>query len=236
MTLFDDGSRQIIRSVSVDRSDQSFFLNVVVLFLTFQWLTASLTYRKRKPKTFKEMYGDDLRLGDIIVHGDQGNIVLLGFPYDEGVTRNSGRAGAKFGPSKFREFLRRTGTVVNPEYDDVDLRKYLTISDGGNIEEDLCLEEAHQRLQKRVRDLLYQEKIVFVVGGGNDQSYPNASALLDYLQSKSKSIVVINIDAHLDVRPLKNGHQAHSGSPFRQLLEDQRFNGNPMSLNSFFRS
>ncbi len=28
------------------------------------------------------------------------------------------------------------------------------------------------------------------------------------------SIAVINIDAHLDVRPLKSG-QAHSGSPFR---------------------
>lgn len=32
----------------------------------------------------------------------------------------------------------------------------------------------------------------------------------------------INIDAHLDVRPLKNG-QVHSGSPFRLLLEDKRF-------------
>jgi formiminoglutamase len=35
-------------------------------------------------------------------------------------------------------------------------------------------------------------------------------------------IGVINIDAHFDVRPLKNG-LAHSGSPFRQLLEDVRF-------------
>lgn len=35
-------------------------------------------------------------------------------------------------------------------------------------------------------------------------------------------IGVINIDAHLDVRPLKNG-QVHSGSPFRLLLQDPRF-------------
>jgi len=33
---------------------------------------------------------------------------------------------------------------------------------------------------------------------------------------------VINIDAHLDVRPLKN-NKAHSGSPFRQLLETDGF-------------
>lgn len=40
--------------------------------------------------------------------------------------------------------------------------------------------------------------------------------------SSSSQIGVVNIDAHLDVRPLKNG-LVHSGSPFRQLLEDPRF-------------
>lgn len=37
-----------------------------------------------------------------------------------------------------------------------------------------------------------------------------------------RSVLTINIDAHLDVRPLKN-NQVHSGSPFRLLLEDARF-------------
>lgn len=36
-------------------------------------------------------------------------------------------------------------------------------------------------------------------------------------------IGVINIDAHFDVRPLLDGKKAHSGSPFRQLLEDGEF-------------
>jgi formiminoglutamase len=36
------------------------------------------------------------------------------------------------------------------------------------------------------------------------------------------TISVINIDAHLDVRPLKYG-KVHSGSPFRLLLEDEQF-------------
>ncbi len=78
--------------------------------------------------------------------------------------------------------------------------------------------------------------IPFVVGGGNDQSYPNASALLAHVQSSvgwvdhaidiqrlltlcSGKVGVINIDAHLDVRPKKEG-RVHSGSPFRLLLED----------------
>lgn len=60
-----------------------------------------------------------------------------------------------------------------------------------------------------------------VVGGGNDQSYPNARALMDHL--RSGDMAVVNVDAHLDVRPLLENDKAHSGSPFRQLLEDSEF-------------
>lgn len=35
----------------------------------------------------------------------------------------------------------------------------------------------------------------------------------------NKKIGVINLDQHFDVRPLKDG-KAHSGSPFRQMLEN----------------
>ncbi|CAF1576511.1 unnamed protein product [Adineta ricciae] len=169
------------------------------------------------------MISDDIRLGDIITEDDNGDIILLGFPYDEGVRRNNGRVGAKSGPNAFRQLLKRTGTVINAEYDDLDIRKYVKVSDGGNINENLSLEEAHQQLEERVTHLIRNNKIPFVVGGGNDQSYPNASGLLN----NSKSIYVINIDAHLDVRPLKEGNKAHSGSPFRQLIEDERFHRNP---------
>lgn len=65
------------------------------------------------------------------------------------------------------------------------------------------------------------------IGGSNDQSYPNASALLSsYPNSR---IAVVNLDSHFDVRPLKEG-KAHSGSPFRLMLEDSRFK----STNSLF--
>ena len=36
------------------------------------------------------------------------------------------------------------------------------------------------------------------------------------------NVGIINIDAHLDVRPLKEG-KVHSGSPFRLLLETRTF-------------
>ena len=65
-----------------------------------------------------------------------------------------------------------------------------------------------------------KENILFVsIGGSNDQSYPNVSSLL---ANSPKKVGVVNIDAHFDVRPLKEG-KAHSGSPFRLMLEDPRF-------------
>jgi formiminoglutamase len=62
--------------------------------------------------------------------------------------------------------------------------------------------------------------LLVAVGGSNDQSYPNVSALLSTYPNKP--IAVINLDSHFDVRPLKEG-KAHSGSPFRLMLEDPRF-------------
>ena len=38
-------------------------------------------------------------------------------------------------------------------------------------------------------------------------------------------LLVINIDSHFDVRPKKDG-KAHSGSPFRLMLENEKFDKN----------
>jgi formiminoglutamase len=162
----------------------------------------------------------DIRLWDIIKSGESGHIVLLGFPHDQGVSLNGGRAGARLGPEKFRFWLKRFGTLHNPEKD-IDLSSLL-VTDAGDISPEIPLEEAHAQLTQQVVSILNKGGIPFVIGGGNDQSYPNASALLHH--QKDKTVGVINVDAHLDVRPLKDG-KAHSGSSFRLLLEDDRFNG-----------
>ncbi|CAF1505451.1 unnamed protein product [Adineta ricciae] len=70
------------------------------------------------------MISNDIRLGDIITEDDNGDRILIGFPYDEGIRRNNGRIGFKLDPNVFRQSLKRTGTVVNAEYEDLDIRKY----------------------------------------------------------------------------------------------------------------
>ena len=50
---------------------------------------------------------------------------------------------------------------------------------------------------------------------------------------ENEKIAVINIDAHMDCRPLIDGKIAHSGSPFRLLLENSIFKKNKSKFVNF---
>jgi formiminoglutamase len=52
------------------------------------------------------------------------------------------------------------------------------------------------------------------LGGDNSMTYPNAAPLLD-----EGTLGVINFDAHLDVREVREGQGPTSGTPYRQLYE-----------------
>ena len=52
------------------------------------------------------MNKDDIRIQELIKPGDEGDIFIVGFPYDEGVRRNGGRVGAASGPSSFRKICK----------------------------------------------------------------------------------------------------------------------------------
>jgi arginase family enzyme len=49
---------------------------------------------------------DDIRIPQLIESGLDGDIVIVGFPYDDGVLRNGGRIGAAEGPSSFRKICK----------------------------------------------------------------------------------------------------------------------------------
>ncbi|KAI9333986.1 hypothetical protein BDR26DRAFT_1009886 [Obelidium mucronatum] len=164
----------------------------------------------------------DLRVADLIQHDAVGkHVTLVGFPYDTGCVRNGGRPGARDGPAAFMRLVveRRTGTAANPEHG-VALAG-LGIGSVGSVAAGLSLEDAHAALAATVARVLGAGSVAFVVGGGNDQSFANADALL--VSAHGRDCGVINIDAHLDVRPQTPAGLEHSGSPFRRLLEDPRF-------------
>eukprot|EP00397_Hematodinium_sp_SG-2012_P024017 GEMP01025000.1.p1 GENE.GEMP01025000.1~~GEMP01025000.1.p1 ORF type:complete len:363 (+),score=76.79 GEMP01025000.1:102-1091(+) len=171
---------------------------------------------------------DDPRMGALI--GKEPAVLsLILWPFDEGCVRNGGRPGAKSGPHIALEHIRKTGALHNVPYmgknaqndgDYIDLTEY-GIAGPHWIAPGTSLEDAHANLRVQVYKDLKESRIPFIIGGGNDQSWPNAEALL--MAKPSTKVGVINIDAHFDVRPLLDDGKMHSGAPFRMLLESEAY-------------
>jgi formiminoglutamase len=161
---------------------------------------------------------DDPRVGELIEfwRGDPaalrpGRGVLLGFPQDEGVRRNRGREGAAEAPDAIRSRLYR---LTPWDYDtEVSLTDHRPL-DLGNVRIDGDLEDTQQKLARVVAAVLEAGAVPVVLGGGHETAYGH---YLGYGLA-GKPVGIINLDAHLDVRPCDDG-QGHSGSPFRQALE-----------------
>jgi formiminoglutamase len=161
---------------------------------------------------------DDPRLGEVAEfwRGDPAALkpdraVLIGFPQDEGVRRNHGRAGASEAPREIRHHLYR----LTPwdAGSGVDLAA-LPLLDAGDVRVTGDLEESQQALAEVVAGILKTSAIPVILGGGHETAYGH---YLGYVAARRR-VGIINLDAHLDVRPCL-GALGHSGSPFRQALE-----------------
>jgi len=171
-------------------------------------------YQPRRP--------DDPRLGEVIDFWDgdpealkPGRAVLIGFPQDEGVRRNGGRVGAAEAPREIRRFLYRLTPWDAISQADLGEGPPLDI---GNVRIDGSMEHSQEILGRIVGDILKAGAIPVVLGGGHETAFGH---FLGYAKA-NLPVGIINIDAHLDLRPAING-LSHSGSPFRQAIEHSRF-------------
>lgn len=161
---------------------------------------------------------DDRRLGEVVEFW-QGNLaalrrgraVLIGFPQDEGVRRNHGRPGAAEAPAAIRHWLYRL-TAADPQRE-VDLALQPPL-DAGNLRIAASLEATQEALAVVVHEVLAREAVPIILGGGHETAYGH---YLGYVRGQ-RPVGIINLDAHLDVRPCV-AEGGHSGSPFRQALE-----------------
>lgn len=157
----------------------------------------------------------DPRLGHLLASklepDEDPRAVIIGFPSDEGVRRNGGRAGAAEGPREIRRWLYRyTPCAPCPEaFEDL----VAHTRDLGDLKVSGDVERDQAALGEAVAKHLQRDAFVFVLGGGHETAFGH---FLGYVGA-DRSVSVLNWDSDVDVRELKNG-LAHSGSPFRQAI------------------
>ncbi|MCB0385883.1 MAG: arginase family protein, partial [Bdellovibrionales bacterium] len=153
---------------------------------------------------FSRQDTNDPRLGELVqaysgsLSIQKDHTYVLGYPDDEGIHLNGGRPGAKEGPDRIRQFLyRMTPPFGSPPP---------SLWEVGNLPSSSSLEQRHAAAQKQAELILSQGGRVLSFGGGHDYGYPDGAAFLEIaLAAEKRRPLVINFDAHLDVRSTEKG-------------------------------
>jgi formiminoglutamase len=175
------------------------------------------TLKPADPALFYRGTPDDPRLGERIERATDlrqvpvgATVALIGYADDRAVVNGRGRPGAAQGPAELRRSLSRLTPGDHGELDRLALR------DLGDGTPDLgSIEDVHAAVEDAALAALTSGAIVVLLGGGHDGAYASHSALL---RAVDGLVGAVNVDAHLDVRPLRDG-LVTSGTPFRRLAE-----------------
>lgn len=169
---------------------------------TFVDANPSLFFKKNDP--------EDVRLGEFVKNKLQTkpSLTILGYPDDEGILRNGGRPGAALAPDTIRKYFYKM--TPSPF-----AKATMPLIDLGNLNvaEISEIEDRHTQVETELKKLFKNNHKLLTFGGGHDYGYPDGSAFVESF----KNPLVINFDAHFDVRPLDHG--ITSGTPFFRLLE-----------------
>jgi formiminoglutamase len=138
--------------------------------------------------------------------------VIAGYQDDEGIRINGGRAGAAEAPDRIRRPLyKMTPQLLARERDFV-------LWDAGNLEgANVPLSERHRLAEEFSLAALRAGASWISLGGGHDYGFADAASYISWSKSMGHRPLVINFDAHLDVRPTDRG--LSSGTPFYRMFE-----------------
>lgn len=146
------------------------------------------------------------------------DFAMIGYPDDEGIKMNGGRPGALEAPKLIRQFLYK---MTPPATYHEKLKPHQQpFHDVGDLEISGPLANRHQMAEDCIEYLQKQNVRTLSLGGGHDYGYADTSAFIKSLSLNSLPTkpLIINFDAHLDVRPVNNGF--NSGTPFYRLLSE----------------
>lgn len=162
-------------------------------------------------------------LGEILIEGIDGEIVLIGFPYEIGSKRLNSSipySGLENGPDCLRRFLPKLGALYNAEYD-ISLEK-LNFKDYGNIylqsPNQKNLEALLEKLKQKCISVYKRSAIPMIIGGGRDLVYGPIAALFE--MKEKKKVLHINLMNSLDCEALYDGSKITANNFLRKILFD----------------
>lgn len=172
---------------------------------------------------FKSQNPEDPRVGNFFCkNGTDCQVNIIGYPDDEGIRLNNGRPGAADAPNQILSAFTKMTPSTNRKFPSK--INYLGLLNN----KELSLEERHCLAREIVKNHISEKKFMITLGGGHDYGFPDAAGFVDNILENKKPLipniinnenpVIINFDAHLDVRPTDKGF--HSGTPFRRLLDE----------------
>ena len=160
--------------------------------------------------------------------------VLVGIPEDIGIQANYGKPGASttwmpflqsFLNIQSNDFLSGDELAVLGHFDFGDIQYLIDKNAHGHEEKVEAYRHAVNTIDDEVEGLVKiivaAGKIPIIIGGGHNNSYPLIKGAAKGLQQNQSiplpQINAINLDAHIDYRPLEG---RHSGNGFRYAEED----------------
>lgn len=137
------------------------------------------------------------------------DIVIVGYPDDDGISLNGGRPGAQVAPREIRRALYK----MTPHLQAKRLPKILDL--GEMINRIHPLAERHETGKNTIALLNKKKRRWISLGGGHDYGFADTAG---FVEAHAGNAVVLNFDAHMDVRPIDKG--LNSGTPFFRALTD----------------
>ncbi len=155
------------------------------------------------------------------IKNNSSKFVIIGVPEDIGIKMNQGKGGAD------TAFFPALHTFLNTQENQfitgkkilvlgyLDFFKTVETFKNDDAEKgDYLVKQIDKELSNLIRLVVSAGKTPIVIGGGHNNAYGNIKGLST---AKEKSINVINLDAHTDLRRLE---ERHSGNGFSYALNE----------------
>jgi len=160
----------------------------------------------------------ETKLGQVINNSKNPRFVILGIEESVGPRANKGRFGAENG---FKSFLNAFNSMQsNESLEGGDIQILGKVIQHKESEKNLnyTVEELDNFIFEVLELYINDGQIPIVIGGGHNNAFP----LIKFSANRnSKSIDVVNLDAHADYRLLEG---RHSGNPFSYAFKSAYLN------------